>query len=432
MRESRTGRRAFNSQQDQKVNMVKPLSIAISLLIAAQSTVSAEEFSTDVSINIGDVQRINTPVRLLVEMPEKFVGKRGGIIIGDRFLPAQISKPGLVSTRNFDNQGKLEVTLLLANVPPGRSSGGKLLVNDEADAPAKLEFRDEAGKYTDISIEGRNVLRYMYEALDNSTKERRMETYKVYHHLYDPTGSKFVTKGAGGLFPHHRGLFFGFNRISYGDGKTADIWHCNNGESQAHAKVISEESGPLFGRHTLQIEWKGKDGAVFAVETREMTAYNAKGGVMVEFATKLESKVGELKLDGDPQHAGFQFRGSQHIPDKTKDQTYYVRPDGKGEPGKFRNWPNDKEHVNLAWHAQSFVIDETRYTCCYLDRPDNPKEARFSERDYGRFGSYFEYIVSESNPLHLNYRIWLQEGEMTVEQVDRYSKDFVSPPEVTQ
>ena len=109
-----------------------------------------------------------------------------------------------------------------------------------------------------------------------------------------------------------------------------------------------------------------------------------------------------------------------------------MRPDGKGEPGKFRNWPNDKDHVNLAWHAQSFVIDETRYTCCYLDRPDNPKEARFSERDYGRFGSYFEYTVSESNPLYLNYRIWLQEGEMTVEQVERYSKDFVSPPEVTQ
>ena len=63
MRECRTGQRAFNSQQDQKVNLVKPLSIAVSLFIAAQSTVSAEEFSTDVSINIGDVQRINTPVQ---------------------------------------------------------------------------------------------------------------------------------------------------------------------------------------------------------------------------------------------------------------------------------------------------------------------------------------------------------------------------------
>ena len=152
---------------------------------------------------------------------------------------------------------------------------------------------------------------------------------------------------------------------------------------------------------------------------------------MVEFATKLETKVGDIKLDGDPQHAGFQFRGSQHIPDKTKDLTYYVRPDGKGEPGKFRNWPANKDHVNLPWHAQSFVIDDVRYTCCYLDRPDNPKEARFSERDYGRFGSYFEYTVTESNPLQLNYRIWLQEGELSVDQIDRYSKDFVSPPEVT-
>ena len=55
------------------MNMGKPLFFAVSLLVAAQSTVSAEEFSTDVSINIGDVQRVNTPVRLLVEMPEKIV-----------------------------------------------------------------------------------------------------------------------------------------------------------------------------------------------------------------------------------------------------------------------------------------------------------------------------------------------------------------------
>jgi len=26
--------------------------------------------------------------------------------------------------------------------------------------------------------------------------------------------------------PHHRGIFYGFNRITYGDGKRADTWHC--------------------------------------------------------------------------------------------------------------------------------------------------------------------------------------------------------------
>ena len=71
-----------------------------------------------------------------------------------------------------------------------------------------------------------------------------------------------------------------------------------------------------------------------------------------------------------------------------------------------------------------------RYTCCYLDRPQNPKEARYSERDYGRFGSYFEYQLDEGKPLDVSYRIWLQEGEMTGQQVQRLANDFVEPPSV--
>ena len=32
----------------------------------------------------------------------------------------------------------------------------------------------------------------------------------------------------------------------------------------------------------------------------------------------------------------------------------------------------------------SFVLDGKRYSVVYLDHPDNPKEARQSERTYGR------------------------------------------------
>ena len=70
---------------------------------------------------------------------------------------------------------------------------------------------------------------------------------------------------------------------------------------------------------------------------------------------------------------------------------------------------------------------EQRFTCCYLDRPQNPKEARFSERDYGRFGSYFEFEIDTNKPLDLNYRIWLQEGEQTVEGVQSIADNFVTP-----
>jgi hypothetical protein len=276
----------------------------------------------------------------------------------------------------------------------------------------------------ELQLAGRPVVRYMHTKLDETTPAARQATYKPYHHVYDPSGKRYLTKGPGGVFPHHRGIFFGFNRISYGEGRKADTWHCRNGENQSHQAVVVEEAGPVLGRHRVTIHWNGQKQDTFAIETRELTAYQVPGGTLLEFASRLESQVGSVRLDGDPQHAGVQFRATQDVPDKTADQTYYLRPDGRGLAGKFRNWPGDKAHVNLPWNALSFVVDAQRYTCCFLDRPQNPKEARFSERNYGRFGSYFEYSLDTSRPLEVSYRFWLQAGEMEVADVERLAADF--------
>jgi hypothetical protein len=116
---------------------------------------------------------------------------------------------------------------------------------------------------------------------------------------------------------------------------------------------------------------------------------------------------------------------------KTPKQTYYLRPDGKGQPGATRNWPGQKQHVNLPWNAMSFVVGGQRYTALYLDKPTNPKEARFSERDYGRFGSYFEYNLSKEKPLEVNYRVWVQRGELTGEEAQARDHNFDEAVSVT-
>ena len=45
-----------------------------------------------------------------------------------------------------------------------------------------------------------------------------------------------------------------------------------------------------------------------------------------------------MRLDGDPQHAGFHFRANQEVAKNGKENTYYLRPDGKGKLGDTRNW----------------------------------------------------------------------------------------------
>jgi hypothetical protein len=73
-------------------------------------------------------------------------------------------------------------------------------------------------------------------------------------------------------------------------------------------------------------------------------------------------------LDGDPQHAGFQFRASNEVFESTAKQTFYIRPnDGKDAPGKTKNWPQNKDMTNLNWKAQSLVVGGQRYFTLYLD-----------------------------------------------------------------
>ncbi len=308
------------------------------------------------------------------------------------------------------------------------------------DGKATMAWHDVPGNYVELRLGDRPVLRYMYRALDESTKQSRFETYKVFHHLFDPAGKQLVTGGPTGeeeyseevLYPHHRGMFYGFNHITYGDGQKADTWHCGHGESQQHVEVLSQETGADFGSHRVAINWVDSDGKVFAKEQRELTARVRPNGTMVDFVSTLEPvAVGKIHLAGDPQHAGFQFRSTPEVAANNADKTYYLRTDGKGKLGETRNWnhkdlndPMNEECTNRPWNAMSFVVSGKRYTALYMDHPSNPKPARYSERDYGRFGSYFVTDVTQDKPLNVKYRLWLQEGEMTVDDCAALSAEF--------
>jgi hypothetical protein len=301
-----------------------------------------------------------------------------------------------------------------------------------------FEWQTPEDDHVDLLFNGEPAFRYMMPTLDESSEEKRSETFKPYHHVFSPDGKTLLTKGPGGLFPHHRGLFYGFNKITYGDGKECDTWHCTGKTFQSHEEIVEEEADADGAKQIVKIDWHGKDGEVFANETREMDIerqkHNGVEGWQIDFSSHLESSDGQtVHLDGDPQHAGFQFRATQKVPDETAKETYYVRTNGVGKPGDYRNWdhnkpnsPGNSENENRPWNALSFVVDGQRYTVVYLDHPSNPKPSRYSERDYGRFGSYFVADVTKEKPLDVKYRVWIQPGEMTVQQCSALSQEFTA------
>lgn len=412
------------------------------IFLSGVSGVQAEKRQFEVTVRAGQHERNFASAMALVDLPKSFPEHPSAILSDDHgnLHDAQLTQLGLLTATGEASaeMRRYELHFVIQYLPAGGVWNATLDVVDApfpkpapGATPPFFYWSEPNGVSVDLRHSGQSLLRYMYEALDESTPERRAETYKVYHHVFEPKGKTLLTKGPGGLYPHHRGLFYGFNRISYGDGKKADTWHCTNGAYESHEGFIGSSAGTVLARHAVNVAWHGQDSEVFAKEKREMSAYVLPNGTLIEFASRLRSTVGPVKLDGDPQHAGFQFRASQEVADVTNRETYYMRPFGKGAPGETLNWPEAAQMVNLPWHAMSFVVGGERYTAAMLDRHENPKESRFSERDYGRFGSYFEYDLDADKPLEVKYRVWVQAGEMTAEEIEAKSIDFVEPVAVT-
>lgn len=388
-----------------------------------------------ITIEAGKLARKNEPVCVPLQLTkEQAAFKSLTLSDGGRPLATgQFTDPSLLTQHIKADKDKVRKDLWF--ILPSLDAEKSLTLKVE---PAKGELPESFAWKVDpkarqdlLSFGDRPVLRYEYPLLDESTPETRVATFKVFHQLYDPTGKNLITKAAGGQFTHHRGLYYGFMKTTYGK-NTVDTWHCpdpkkKNEAHQAHSKSVSSEAGPVLGRHTIEIDWNGIGKKTFAKELRELTVYNLKGGHLIEFTSQLTPVDGPVKLDGDPQHAGFHFRASNEVAEKTKNETIFIRPSGVGVAGKEVNWPGDKKHVDLPWLAMSFVLGKDRYTAAYLDKPTNPKEARFSERTYGRFGSYFVTEATKEKPVVVNYRVWVQPGQMKPEEVAELAARFVTP-----
>jgi hypothetical protein len=422
---------------------------AVALLALAGPALAQPQLMATVEIESKGTA--NTPVCVPLSLPKGFATFTSVLIRAEKGnladdVAGQLTQPGL-ATEHIEPSAKGLVRRDLHFMAPEQAGTWRIRVVS-AGSPVKFAWKDQKGEYAELLWSDTPVLRYVYKAYDKSTPEARDKTYKVFHHLYDPEGKRFVTNGGNTndplpkdpkalLYPHHRGLMYAFNKITYGGNKPCDTWHAKPGDThEEHAGFLSSEAGSVLGRHRVAVNWHGEKNDIFAKEERELTVCKIGKGTLVEFVSRLKTVGPPVKLDGDPQHAGFQFRAHNDLAlTKSEGKTYYLRPDGKGGYGKKaeRNWDpkTGKGPVDLGWDALSFELDAKRYTALYMDHPKNPHPSRWSERDYGRIGCYFEYDLTEKAPLVVDYRVWLQDSEMAHSEAVALSEAFVAPPKVT-
>ncbi len=281
-----------------------------------------------------------------------------------------------------------------------------------ADNEAVFAFDEQPGQHLDIRYGDRVVARYM-TAFD---PQRWDETARPYLHVMDATGKQPITKGPGGLFPHHRGIFIGYSRLRVGD-RTYNLWGMGGG-AQVHQEFSDRHADADQARFTSLVQWQTKDGQPL-LEERRTFVFNAVSSpelVDVEVLSELTALAAPVTLDGDPEHAGVQYRAADEL---DTDATRYVFPAEDNDP---------RTDPDLAWSAMQYVLDVQTYGVVQMNHPSNPQQTIWSAyRDYGRFGAFPTAEIAEGQTLPLRYRFWITAGPLPErEQIQVRVEDYAS------
>jgi hypothetical protein len=311
-----------------------------------------------------------------------------------------------------------------------------------ADAPDGFSLKDTPGQHLDVLLDGKLVARYI-DGHDTSTPERHDETYKTYLTVFDSDGKTPITNGyfPKGPYPHHRGIFIGFRKIAF-NCHEYDRWHMHDSNGPidpktnkkgpttgdiVHQKFEDENADADSATFTSVTAWEDETGKPFIVERRTMSFHRAPAParLIIDFTSKLTPTL-ECTLDGDPEHAGVQYRPTNDL-DTTK--TLYVFP---------AEHPNAHKDLDYPWVGETFTMTNgTVHSVVQMSHPDDPKGVKWSAyRNYGRFGAFVKHEIKAGDSLTLKYRFLIADGEMPpvefIEKVfDQYTGATTAAPKVT-
>lgn len=229
-------------------------------------------------------------------------------------------------------------------------------------------------------------------------------TCKVFHHVFARDGT-LLTKGPGGEYPHHRGLFVGWNQMLW-HGARYDFWHCRNGETQQFQSFVPPADLGLDATwQVAAIDWRTGKGEGVIAERRALRASEiADDATVLDLVIELRATDGPVRLAGDPQHSGQQFRALKQFAEKDAAPVRYVRPAGAAG-GKDDVW------TACDWIAAVLPMPGGPVTVLRIEGRDNPKPCTWSTRPYGRFGATFAHELQPGTPLRVSFTYVIALGE---------------------
>ncbi|HPD13440.1 MAG TPA: PmoA family protein [Planctomycetota bacterium] len=391
--------------------------LTLAWVVLALLALPARAFEVTLEVEAGDSDRVETPVCAPVMLP----ATPGADVAVEVEGPGGKTPGQLVPG---PERGSFMLAWLVS-LKKGEKATYKAKI-EKGDAPRGFAFEDAKGDHLDLLFDGRKVTRFMYRFTDDPDAKKRFPDAKPFTHVFDSKGQDVITSPGGQPFPHHRGLFLGY-KVKLPNGPTYDFWHVPNCWQRLD-RFTQQAAGPVLGRMTALVNWADPKGEPVLVEERTITVYRqSKPEVLLDFVSTLASRMGDLDIGGDPEHAGVQFRPHFDVGNaENKKNTKYVFPPNMT--------PGGKGTQDMPWAAVRFTLRGSAFEVAHLNHPENPKGAIYSAyRDYGRFGSYAPMKLPADKPITLRYRLYVREAPeaLTPAEVQRLYNDFATPPKVT-
>ena len=290
-----------------------------------------------------------------------------------------------------------------------------------AESPFSAQLQE--GRHFDVFHNGRRAIRYVIAWDPNRSKE----TYKPFLHVFDAAGESPITNGVGAKqYPHHRGIFIGWTKLAF-EGKGYNFWGMGGSVHQRHVKMLSSTLPPAGALFTSLVHWNLADEKTLIEEKRTHVLLPSKKPTLalVDFTSRLTPVLGDVVLDGDPEHAGVQYRPHDDVDRKAT--KYLFHADGI-TPGRGKD-------ADMPWVAEQYTLAGKTYNVQHMNHPSNPKGTEWSAyRDYGRFGCWFRKELAKNETLTVRYRFWVSEGELKSRDVyqkqwDAFARSPIPPSE---
>ena len=385
--------------------------------------------SNTITLEVNKTEYISKQIPVLTEIkvPEDFqnlplenigVTLKSGSV--DEPLPGQLI--------NCEN-GKHKLCWLLPETNPEKSIRWKAEFYKKATSEQpEFEWKD-SGENLDLLFGDKKVFRYCYEMDDHFKKgETLTAKNRVFYHIYDLDGKDFITNGPEeGVWSHHRGIMIGWRDIGFKE-QELSFWGMEDLTVQKHISFIEKSSGPVSAKVEALIHWNDSTGTTIIEEKRTAMIYRqAEPAIMMlDFISVLKAVNGPVKLDGNAEHGGVQYRAHNDVAEGiegSKKPVYYFHKD-RIDPTK---------DFNLPWVGMTYGLRNKMYSVLDLNHSDNPEPVIWSAyRDYGRFGPFFVHELDNNETLEIKYRFLISEDEMPEREIlEAQYQAYTSPPLIT-